>query len=777
MPDITWRRRTLVLFCLLGLLASTAPSASAQGPPPPPPPGGDGLSAGYLHPLTPARLLDTRTGVGAAGKLGPGQAIDLQVTGRGGVPADAGSVVLNVTATEPTASGFLTLYPTGTATPTASNLNFVPGQTVPNLVVTKLGTNGRVRILNSSGTTHVVADVMGWYDDIFATFPNVPAGGARQRGLSPTRILDTRTNAAPLGSGATRSIQFAGLNGIPANATAAIVNVTVTEPTSSGFVTVYPTGASRPVASNLNFTPSLTVPNLVVVKVGAGGKIDLFNSLGSTHLVVDAVGYFEPVSQLLGGGEMNALPPSRILDTRTGLGAPASKIGPGESILVKATGVGGVLDLAVDSVVLNVTVTEPTARGFLTVFPANVARPTASNLNFSPGQTVPNLVVARVDDAGRIRIFNSSGSSHVVADVVGWFNANAADPGIPFLQEPGEALSTAGTDNRSASDPTGADIAKASDIDPAFAQAQAQFWLVNDPVDALEQSTPMPLLERATTSSAVGPAGAMYDPNESWSRPFPIWSQGYASPSKAIGRLVFWVPRAQRWAGCSATMVARNLAVTAAHCVQDDQDGTSYTNFAFFAGLYGTSVTGGTFTNVVDWVQPAINGVPAWLVSGVGYSGDYAFVRFGPTGGQYPGDITGWYNMAVGAARWMLSYGYPSEGSFFSKYCAAASDVVCYPYQTWGAWGGYYNHGRSGWWEMGWGSDMSGGSSGGPVFAVLNGAWYIVSVNSNGQTTICDKPNTDPRVCPSGFRRDTLNMWGPYFNQAMLNLYFSVRVA
>ncbi len=121
-----------------------------------------------FFPLPPARILDTRFGPSplAVGlKVGPGQSIDLAVGGQGGVPPSAAAVVLNVTATEGTASSHLTIYPTGQPFPTASNLNFGANDTIPNGVTVKLGTAGKVTIFNNSGDVHVIADVNGYYEN------------------------------------------------------------------------------------------------------------------------------------------------------------------------------------------------------------------------------------------------------------------------------------------------------------------------------------------------------------------------------------------------------------------------------------------------------------------------------------------------------------------------------------------------------------------------------------------------------------------------------------
>jgi len=119
-------------------------------------------------PLSPGRHLDTRTGVGTGGRvarLGPGETLELVVNNVNGVPlSGADAIVFNVTAIDHTGpDSFLTVYPTGSARPLASNLNFVNGETVPNLVVVRVGANNHVSIYNNAGAVHVVADVQGFF--------------------------------------------------------------------------------------------------------------------------------------------------------------------------------------------------------------------------------------------------------------------------------------------------------------------------------------------------------------------------------------------------------------------------------------------------------------------------------------------------------------------------------------------------------------------------------------------------------------------------------------
>jgi hypothetical protein len=120
-------------------------------------------AAGAFVSVTPTRLMDTRYKLGGSA-LGSNGTLALPILGKGPVPTSGVSaVVLNVTATSPTASGYVTVWADGKTRPKASNLNFVKGETVPNLVVAPVGTNGKIDFYNYSGTTQLIADVAGYY--------------------------------------------------------------------------------------------------------------------------------------------------------------------------------------------------------------------------------------------------------------------------------------------------------------------------------------------------------------------------------------------------------------------------------------------------------------------------------------------------------------------------------------------------------------------------------------------------------------------------------------
>ena len=238
---------------------------------------------------SPSRVLDTRPDGPQRGYTGDkpiaGQTIEVTVAGRAGVPADAAAVALNVTGTDATASGFVTVWPCGEERPLASSLNLTPGVTSPNAVVTKLGVGGKVCLYTQSGA-HLVADVTGWF----------PAG-ASYTAVQPERLLDTRVDGPQRGyvgdkpvGGQTLELAVGGVAGVPADAAAVVLNVTGTDATASGFVTVWPCGEERPLASSLNLTPGVTSPNAVITRLGAGGKVCLYTQNGA-HLLADLTGY------------------------------------------------------------------------------------------------------------------------------------------------------------------------------------------------------------------------------------------------------------------------------------------------------------------------------------------------------------------------------------------------------------------------------------------------------------------------------------------------------
>lgn len=264
---------------------------------------------GLYDPLSnPARICDTRpnnpsglSGTALSQCEGTAPAsqgtLTVAVAGLGGLPqSGVAAAVLNVTAVDPTTGGYLTVYPADTTQPLASNVNYRPAQAVPNRVVVRLDTQGKVTIFASSGAPQILVDVAGYYTD--GSNPSA-TGSTFTPALSPLRICDTRTTvpyttpctSSTLGPNSTLDVAVAGTDGIPAGVRAVVANVTVTNTTISSYLTVYPSGQSRPTISDLNWQPPATATNLVITGVG-GGKITVFNARGLADVIVDVVGWY-----------------------------------------------------------------------------------------------------------------------------------------------------------------------------------------------------------------------------------------------------------------------------------------------------------------------------------------------------------------------------------------------------------------------------------------------------------------------------------------------------
>ncbi len=375
--------------------------------------GGAGSATGQFVALSPARICDTRNGVGGRRTpIAPGETITVQITGVGGVPADGVvAVAVNVTSVNATQPTYLTVFPSGQPLPSSSTLNPVPNRAVANTTMVGVGADGRIAIFNPFGSVDCIVDVMGYFR---------PQPSTRLVPLVPARLLDTR-NAIGASLGRLRGpgtidLQVTGRGGVPeSGAQAVVLNVTAVQPVSGGYVSVWPSGEAQPVISNLNYDAGRNVANLVVCKLGTAGRVSLFVDSGDLDLLADVVGYFAA-----DGASLVAVAPARLLDTRHAIGAPRKMVGPESEIALAVAGVGGVAPTA-RAVVLNITAANATSDTFVTVYPDGVVRPDASSLNVSAGGAIANLVVAKLGANGQVRLFNSSGSLDLLADVTGYF--------------------------------------------------------------------------------------------------------------------------------------------------------------------------------------------------------------------------------------------------------------------------------------------------------------------------------------------------------------------
>ncbi|MFJ4775337.1 PKD domain-containing protein [Streptomyces sp. NPDC088762] len=356
----------------------------------------DYAPSGYVA-TEPFRLLDSRT-TGRPLRSGAANPVALPVGNwlpghafSGGMAA----AVLNVTVTGATEDTHLTVWPSGQPRPTTSNVNVRAGGTSSNTVTVPVGADRQMAVQLNAGQAELIVDFVGYYQ---------PGIGQRFSPITPTRLADTRAAGGAVAGGQTRTVKVAGVGGIPADATAVALNLTSTGTTANTHVIAYPDPAKRPTTSNLNPEPGKDKSNQAIVPVGPNGTVTLYNNAGSIHLVLDAVGYYGKDGKAL----FTPAVPKRLADTRT-----TGKLAPGATTTVAGLPAGAL------GAVLNVTATETTAPGFLTVY--GTTRTDASSLNTLPGLTVPNHVTTPVA-SGRVNVFNSwGGSNHVITDLLGYF--------------------------------------------------------------------------------------------------------------------------------------------------------------------------------------------------------------------------------------------------------------------------------------------------------------------------------------------------------------------
>ncbi|WP_411150853.1 protease pro-enzyme activation domain-containing protein [Streptomyces sp. A30] len=370
--------------------------------------------ASTFHPLSsPKRLLDTRNGTGwglssipSTKPLVAGGTAPVRIEGAGGIPSSGVTgVVLNLTVTGTTGAGSLIAWADGTAKPSTSNLNWTgAGQTIAASSTVMVAGDGVVDLYTSS-TTHLIADVQGYYTSDTA--------GSKYTALKPARLLDTRSKVGVSTTtkitNAVVSLKVRGHGGVPTGASSVVLNLTATQTVGSGYLEAYPEGATRPTASNVNWSATgTTIPNLVVVPIGSDGNVSLYVH-GTSHVIADVSGYFST-----SGSAFHTVTPLRLLDTRT-----TTALGAGKTLALQISGRDAIPSTGVKAVVLTVTVTGTTGSGYLTAWADGGTRPTASNLNWVQGKTIANQVIVPVGSDGKVDFYASS-TTQVLADVAGY---------------------------------------------------------------------------------------------------------------------------------------------------------------------------------------------------------------------------------------------------------------------------------------------------------------------------------------------------------------------
>ena len=376
-------------------------------------------AGGTYVPVKPIRVTDTRTGSGlpnAGQLLGAAGTLNVTVAGTAasdGVPSDAVAIVANVTAVSPSAAGFFTVYASGEAQPTVSNLNFVAGETTANLVTVPIGANGDITIFNHAGTANALVDVYGYYTAVPAT-----TGAGLYNAVSPYRAAGTLQAGATIAANTSLSVTVTGgSTGVPANASAVVVNLTEADATAPSFLTAYGAGASLPTVSNLNFSTGEVRANRATVPVGTSGRIEVYNHTGSVAVDVDIDGYYTAAGGT--GSVFVPITPARVTDTRVPTNGGPIAADTTETFSLASSSVPAVAS----AVAANFTVVSGAAPGYATVYPtSDTATPTASDINWTANGVVPNFTIADTAGTGKVNVFASHGGTiNLVIDEFGYF--------------------------------------------------------------------------------------------------------------------------------------------------------------------------------------------------------------------------------------------------------------------------------------------------------------------------------------------------------------------
>ncbi|MEV6579895.1 hypothetical protein AB0M92_17235 [Streptomyces sp. NPDC051582] len=291
------------------------------------------------------------------------------------------------------------------------------------------------------GTHKITITATDTYHKVTATTTqDIVLDGSEFTPHAPVRLLDTRdgTGTGTQAGGAvapygTTRVKIAGNGDIPAGVTAVALNITATNTPSGGHVIAYASGKKQPTTSNVNFAAGQTVPNLAIVPVGEDGYVELANrSEGPVDLIADVTGYFTRSA----AAGYTSVKPSRLVDTRAGLGTAAGQVAGRTTFGVQIAGQGGLPAAGVTAVALNITATGPKGSGHLTAFPSGQQAPSTSSVNFTAGQTVANAVIVPVGPDGKINIRNGAWDpADVIVDVTGYYSADGKAAYLPMEPE------------------------------------------------------------------------------------------------------------------------------------------------------------------------------------------------------------------------------------------------------------------------------------------------------------------------------------------------------
>ncbi len=365
----------------------------------------------------PCRAVDTRPGNGGSGPIQGGtfQSFPISSAGTCGALLSAAAYSMNVSVVPNGSLSYLTVWPAGQQRPLASTLNSLDGRIKANAAIIPAGTSGEISVY-ATNTTNVIVDVNGYFAPVSAsTLAFYP--------LTPCRVADTRKSNFPQGLGAPflnagQERQFPILNAtscnIPSSAAAYSLNFSVVPHGSLFYMTVWPTGESRPTVSTLNDIPGTIIANAAIVVAGTGGDVSVYPT-NDTDVIIDINGYFAPAGT--GGLSLYAAAPCRVIDTRhIGNGQPFSgTLSPAVDVVDSPCGVPA----AAQAYVFNASVVPYGALGYLTLWPDGASQPVVSTLNALDASISSNMAIVPSTN-GKVDAY-ASGLTQLILDISSYF--------------------------------------------------------------------------------------------------------------------------------------------------------------------------------------------------------------------------------------------------------------------------------------------------------------------------------------------------------------------
>ncbi|MFD3582871.1 LamG-like jellyroll fold domain-containing protein [Streptomyces sp. NPDC058683] len=404
--------------------------------------------AGYHQAVTPTRILDTRSssgltytsGITAGASTVPADSVthlkiagDTVATPVSGapttIPSTVTAVAVDVTVTGETDSGYVTAYADGTQRPKTSSTNFLAHTTATGYQIVPVGNDGKINLYThintSDGTAALVVDLTGYF-----TSDATLTGDQTYTPLtSAVRALDTRSSIAhtsltktgTVAAGTDFTLQITGLNGVPSNATAVAVNLAAASATDTGYLETYATGYTPTSTHSLSFTAGNAITSLAGdVPIGTSGTITISVQTSAAAVIAEITGYYTTGTT---GQKFHTINPTRLVDTRNGIGGTTTPVAPNTAYNLTSAITQQVTTAATPTIATMVTVTNPTAVGYATVYPTAVGKPTPlNNLNWGVGDTLANLTLTPTDTNGQISIYNTSdGSADFIVDSSGYY--------------------------------------------------------------------------------------------------------------------------------------------------------------------------------------------------------------------------------------------------------------------------------------------------------------------------------------------------------------------